>query len=291
MKHKFPYGTGVALITPFKSDYSIDFTSLGRIIDFNLNNGVDYLVVLGTTGESVTLSYDEKKSIYDFVVKHVNDRVPLVAGIGGNHTLEVVEQIKNFNKDGYSAILSVSPYYNKPSQEGIYQHYMKIAEHSDLPIILYNVPGRTSSNISMETCLRLAQASTKFIAVKEASGNLSQIMHIIKDKPAHFSVISGDDNLTLPMISIGAIGVISVVAQALPRSYSSMVNEALRGNIERAKVIHYEMLNAMELFFAEGNPAGIKAALHSLGLCENILRLPLVPVTTALYDKIKKAVS
>jgi 4-hydroxy-tetrahydrodipicolinate synthase len=289
MKNNFPTGTGVALVTPFLSTLEVDYNALANIIDFNIQHGVDYFVVLGTTGESVTLSEKEKDSIYHFVTKHVNKRVPLVAGIGGNNTFDVVEHVKHFNVDGYHAILSVAPYYNKPSQEGIFQHYMKVAENASLPIILYNVPGRTSSNITAETCIRLARASDKFIAVKEASGNFTQIMQIIKHKPSHFTVISGDDNLTLPMMSLGAKGVISVVAQALPKSYSSMVTALLNNDYALAQSLHYQMLDAMEYLFAEGNPAGIKAALHAKALCENILRLPLVPVSVGLYDKIKKS--
>ncbi len=291
MKNIFPFGTGVALITPFTSGKEIDFHALARIIDFNIENGVDYFIVLGTTGESVTLSESEKKLVFDFVVKHVNQRVPLVAGIGGNNTTEIAEKMMRFDTNGFSAFLSVSPYYNKPTQEGIYQHYMELEKASALPIIIYNVPGRTSSNISAETCLRLAGSSKKFIAVKEASRNLSQIMIIVNNKPEHFQVISGDDNLTLPMMSIGAIGVISVVAQALPVAFSNMVNDALKHNFLSAQKWHYRMFEAMDLFFAEGNPAGVKAALHTLNLCQNQLRLPLVPVSEGLYQKIKKAVS
>ncbi len=290
MKHTFPTGTGVALVTPFNTNKEIDYRSLGKIIDFNIQNGVDYLVVLGTTGESVTLTHDEKDEIFRFVSSHVNSRVPLVAGIGGNNTAEVVTQMKNFAITGYSAFLSVSPYYNKPTQEGLYQHYMELERFSPLPIILYNVPGRTSSNVAAETCIRLANKSQKFIAVKEASGNLTQIMNIVKHKPAHFHLISGDDNLTLPMMCLGAVGVISVVAQALPALFSKMVDEALKHDYINARKEHYQMLEAMDLFFAEGNPAGVKAALYTLGLCANELRLPLVSASESLFQKIKKAV-
>jgi 4-hydroxy-tetrahydrodipicolinate synthase len=279
------------LITPFTLNNEIDFDALGRIIDYNIQNGIDYLVVLGTTGESVTLSESEKQLVFDFVVKHVDKRVPLVAGIGGNNTYEISKKMQSFNTSGYAAFLSVSPYYNKPTQEGIFRHYLELEKVSDLPIIIYNVPGRTASNVNFDTCIRLANSSKKFIGVKEASGNFSQIMYLIHNKPEHFHIISGDDNLTLPMISIGAVGVISVVAQALPRAYSSMVNDALNQNFSSARKLHYNMLEVMELFFAEGNPAGVKAALHHLGLCENYLRLPLVNVSEGLYHKIKKAVS
>ncbi|MCY7409899.1 MAG: 4-hydroxy-tetrahydrodipicolinate synthase, partial [Chitinophagales bacterium] len=260
-----------------------------KLINFNIENGINYFVVLGTTGESVTLSKEEKKSIWRFIAEKVNSRVPLIAGIGGNNTSHVEEDIKEFDTKGYDAILSVSPYYNKPSQEGIFQHYIKLAAASPLPIIIYNVPGRTASNISAETILRLAKSSDKFIGVKEASGNISQIMHIIKDKPRDFLVISGDDLITLPMISFGAVGVISVVAQAIPKKFSAMVDASLKGNFAEAKELHYQLMNCMELFFEEGSPSGVKAALNILGYCENVLRLPLVKTSEILYEKIKCA--
>jgi 4-hydroxy-tetrahydrodipicolinate synthase len=284
-------GTGVALVTPFKKDESIDFNALQKLIEFNIANGINYFVVLGTTGETATLSKEEKKEVYEFAVKAVNGKAKLVAGIGGNNTAEVVKQFENFNIKGYDAILSVSPYYNKPSQEGIYRHYMKLEAAAPLPIIIYNVPGRTASNITAETTLRLANASQKFIATKEASGIFPQIMQIVKHQPPHFRVISGDDIITLPMMSFGAIGVISVVGQAVPKKFSGMVNAALKNDFPSAAKLHLEMLDAMELFFAEGSPPGVKAALHSLGICENVLRLPMVNVSEGLYGKIKNSLN
>ena len=274
------------MITPFKKDGAIDFNALEKLIHFNIDNGVNYFVSLGTTGETATLGKDERKEVWKFTAKAVNGKVPLVAGIGGNNTAEVVGTIKEFHEAGFDAILSVSPYYNKPTQEGIYQHFMKIAEAAPLPVILYNVPGRTSSNISAETTIRLAKASEKFIGMKEASGNFAQCMHIVKEKPANFLVISGDDIITLPMIGFGMDGVISVVGQAFPKDFSAMVKEALNGNFTEAKRLHYKLLDFMEWFFAEGSPGGVKAALHYLGICENVVRLPLVPVSETLYQKI-----
>lgn len=282
------YGTGVAIITPFKKDLSIDFDALKKLIDFNIENGINYFVSLGTTGESATLTNEEKRSVWDFTVKCVNGRVPLVAGVGGNNTATVVSNLKSFSLQGFDAVLSVSPYYNKPSQEGIFQHFMSIAEASPLPVIIYNVPSRTGSNISAETTLRLANASSKFIGIKEASGNLVQCMHIAKEKPADFLLISGDDIITLPMMSFGAAGVISVVAQALPKNFSCMVQQCLNGNYGEASALQFKLMEAMELFFAEGSPAGVKACLHAMGICDNVLRLPLVPVSEALYARLKK---
>ena len=287
-KPKFT-GTGVALITPFKQDRSIDFAALEKLIHFNIENGIDYFVVLGTTGESVTLSSEEKTEVWKFVAKTVSEKVPLVAGIGGNNTEKIAAETCQFSIAGYDAILSVSPYYNKPSQEGIYQHFMRLQEESKLPIILYNVPGRTSSNITWETTVCLANASSKFIGIKEASGQFGQIMQIVKNKPRDFLVISGDDLITLPLMSFGVCGVISVVAQATPRAFSSLVNAALKNDFVAATRHHLSLLDAMELFFSEGSPAGVKAALHSLGICENVLRLPLVSVSASLYAKISES--
>ena len=281
-------GTGVALITPFKQNGPIDFSALERLIHFNIDNGVNYFVSLGTTGESVTLSKKEKHEVWNFTAKVSDKKVKLVAGIGGNNTQEIIESLHEFNPHGYDAILSVSPYYNKPSQEGIYQHFMKIAEHAPLPIILYNVPGRTSSNMNAETTLRLAKANEKFIGVKEASGNFGQIMRIVKERPTdNFFVISGDDLITLPLMGFGCDGVISVVGQAFPKEFSTMVDEALKGNFSIAQQYHFKLLDFMEWFFAEGSPAGVKAAITHLGICENVLRLPLVPVSETLYKKIQ----
>jgi len=282
-------GTGVALITPFQKDGAIDFNALEKLIHFNIDNGVDYFVVLGTTGESATLSSQEKNDVWKFVAKISSGKIPLVAGIGGNNTMKIAEEMKSFSIAGYDAILSVSPYYNKPSQEGIYQHFMMLHDASPLPIIIYNVPGRTSSNINAETTLRLANASKKFIAIKEASGNFLQIMQIVKSKPKDFLVISGDDLITLPLISFGVAGVISVVAQAFPKDFSLMVKAALNRNFEEAGKLHLKLLDFMYMFFTEGSPAGVKAALNILGICENILRLPLVPVSEELLSKIKSS--
>jgi 4-hydroxy-tetrahydrodipicolinate synthase len=260
---------------------------LKKLIDFNIENGINYFVSLGTTGESATLTNDEKRAVWDFTVNCVNSRIPLIAGVGGNNTATVVNNLKSFSLQGFDAVLSVSPYYNKPSQEGIFQHFMSIGEASPLPVIIYNVPSRTGSNITAETTLRLANASSKFIGIKEASGNLVQCMHIAKEKPADFLLISGDDIITLPMMSFGAAGVISVVAQAFPKNFSCMIQQCLNGNYGEASAWQFKLIEAMELFFAEGSPAGVKACLHSLGICENVLRLPLVPVSESLYARLK----
>lgn len=288
----FPFtGTGVALVTPFKKSESIDFDALGRIIDYNISNGVNYFAVLGTTGESATLTKKEKEEVFSFVSSHVNGRVKLLAGLGGNNTNELVDALESFTHKGYDAVLSVSPYYNKPSQEGIYQHYKKLSAASPLPIILYNVPGRTGSNMTAETVLKLANEHENIIAVKEASGNISQAMQIIKHQPKHFNLVSGDDNITLPLMSVGAVGVISVVAQAFPKVFSKMMNKALEGDYNKASKHHYRLLDSMELFFTEGSPGGVKAALHKLGLCDNVLRLPLVQASKGLYEKISHQVN
>lgn len=286
MNHTKLQGTGVALITPFKPDSSIDFDALDRLIHFNIENGIDYFVSLGTTGETATLSKQERNEVWKFTAKSVNGKVPLVAGIGGNNTAEVVDTVKQFQQAGYEAVLSVSPYYNKPTQEGIYQHFMRVAEAAPLPVILYNVPGRTGSNVTASTTIRLAKASERFIGVKEASGNFAQCMHIVKEKPKDFLAISGDDLLTLPLIGFGFTGVISVVAQAFPKEFSMMVNEALKGNFSDAQQYHFKLLDYMEWFFEEGSPGGVKAALSILHICENIVRLPLSPVSDPLFQRI-----
>lgn len=284
-------GTGIALVTPFDTNREIDFPSLERIVKYNINNGIDYLVVLGTTGESVTLTKNEKKEVVRFVLKTANGRLPVVLGIGGNNTHEILEQFEHTDFNGIDAILSVSPYYNKPSQEGIYQHYRELAGNSPLPLILYNVPGRTGTNMSAATTLRLANEVENIIAIKEASGNFAQIMEILHHKPDHFNVISGDDLFTLPLITLGAIGVISVTAQAVPAVFSNMVRKALAGKTDEARKLHYQMLGLMNALFADGSPGGIKAALEILGLCGNILRLPLVPVNSQVYSLIKQYLS
>ena len=279
-------GTGVAVVTPFNSNGSVDYTSLEKIINHLIYGGVEYLVILGTTGETATLSEEEKSSIWKFVSEKNQGRVPLVAGIGGNNTAHVVEQLNAFDTKGYDAILSVSPYYNKPSQEGIFLHYMEVMKASKLPIIIYNVPGRTGSNITAETILRLASASKKFIGVKEASGNLSQITRIIQNKPKDFFVISGDDNLTLPMMSFGVDGVISVSANAYPRQMSDMVRAALKNDFQNASTFYNQVFEFTEAIFAESSPAGIKVALNKLNLCENVLRLPAVVASAGINQRI-----
>ncbi len=282
------YGTGVAMVTPFKADGSVDFPGLKKLIDHIIDGGVEYLVSLGTTGETATLTKEEKQDIWDFTIETVAGRVPLVAGIGGNNTAEIEETLRNFNPEGFDAILSVSPYYNKPSQEGIYQHYKAIAEASPLPIILYNVPGRTGSMVSAETIIRLANDFKNIIAVKEASANFDQFNKIAKEKPEDFMLISGDDPITLPMIALGAVGVISVVGNALPKAFSTMVRMCLAGNFVEAQPLHYSLLEFTNLCFVEGNPAGVKSALKQLKVCDDYLRLPLVPVSSTTKDKIVK---
>jgi 4-hydroxy-tetrahydrodipicolinate synthase len=272
-------GTGVALITPFKKDFSIDFNALGNIVDHAISGGVEYLVALGTTGESVTLTHDEKKQVYAFIAERAKGKVPCVAGIGGNNTAEVVATIKSFDFTGFDAILSVSPYYNKPTQEGIFQHFMAVQENCPVPIILYNVPGRTGSNMNAATTLRLANASDNFVAIKEASGMPEQFMDLLNEKPADFDIISGDDNLTLPFLAMGMTGVISVIGQAYPQKFTSMVRLGLDGKFEEARQIHYNLYNLMKGIFIEGNPGGVKYVMNKMGLCENIVRLPLAPIS------------
>ncbi|MBC8601318.1 4-hydroxy-tetrahydrodipicolinate synthase [Parabacteroides acidifaciens] len=280
-------GMGVALITPFKEDESVDYEALGRLVDYQLQNGTDYLVVLGTTAETPTLTEEEKKNIVDLVVTKVSGRIPIVLGLGGNCTRSIVEKLKNDNFDGIDAILSVVPYYNKPSQEGIYQHYKAIAEATTLPIVLYNVPGRTGVNMTAETTLRIAREFKNVIAVKEASGNITQMDDIIKNKPANFSVISGDDGITFPLITLGAVGVISVIGNAFPREFSRMVRLALAGDYNSARTIHHSFTELFNLLFVDGNPAGAKSMLNAMGFIENKLRLPLVPTRITTFEKIR----
>ncbi len=279
-------GTGVALITPFDNLGQVDFNSLTNLLEHVITNGVDYLVVLGTTGESVTLNKQEKKQVIEHVIKINNARLPIVLGLGGNNTHEIIDQIQETDFSGIQAILSVSPYYNKPTQEGIYQHYKAIAEKCPLPIILYNVPGRTASNLLPETTLRLANDFKNIVAIKEASGNIEQVMKIIHHKPKDFLVISGDDSLTLPMIACGASGVISVVANAYPKEFSNLVNSSLDGDFESARVNHYHLLEIIETLFVEGNPAGVKAALKILKITNDGLRLPLVNVSANTFNRL-----
>jgi 4-hydroxy-tetrahydrodipicolinate synthase len=273
------YGTGVAMVTPFHDNGQVDYNGLDKLINYLIDGGVEYLVSLGTTGESATLNNEERKQVWAFTAKAVNGRVNLVAGIGGNNTHEVVEQIKQFDSKGYDAILSASPHYNKPTQEGIYQHYKAIAENSTLPVILYNVPSRTGSNISADTVVRLARDFKNIIGIKEASGNIDQINQIMRDKPENFLMISGDDPVTLPMIALGAAGVISVIGNALPRQTSDMVRLSLDFNFKVSQKMHSALINFTRLMFTEGSPAGVKTALKHLGICGDILRLPLVQVS------------
>lgn len=281
------HGTGVAIITPFKSDRSVDHAALKTVIDHMINGGVEYIVSLGTTGESAALHDDEKKAVWDTTISHVNKRVPLVAGIGGNNTSEVLNDLKKFDSNGFDAVLSVCPYYNKPTQEGIYQHYKAIAEESTLPIILYNVPGRTGVNMIAETTLRLAYDCKNVIAMKEASGNFDQFNKIIKDKPEDFLFISGDDAIALPLISMGAVGVISVIGNALPGIFSTMVRMCLDGKFIEAQPLHHSLTEFISLCFVEGNPGGVKSAMKMMGICEDYMRLPLVKISDQTEYKIK----
>jgi 4-hydroxy-tetrahydrodipicolinate synthase len=279
-------GTGVALVTPFTKTNEVDYKALGNIIEHCIGGGVEYLVALGTTGESVTLTKEEKKKIYTFVAQQAKGRVACVAGIGGNHTAEVVDTIKQFKVKGYEAILSVSPYYNKPNQEGIYQHYKAVSAATPLPIILYNVPGRTGSNMLASTTLRIAKECKNVMAIKEASGNGEQFMDILAAKPKGFNVISGDDNLTLPYLSMGMCGVISVIANAYPKEFSTMVRLGLNGNFDEARVLHYKLYDLMKAIFLDGNPGGIKYVMSKMKLCNNIVRLPLSPVNKATQQRL-----
>lgn len=278
---------GVALITPFKDDESIDFDALSRLIEYQIQNGIDYLVVLGTTAETPTLTEEEKNEVLSFVVERVKDRVPVVLGLGGNNTRAIVDRLKTETFPGVDAILSVVPYYNKPSQEGIYQHYKAIASATKLPVILYNVPGRTGVNMTAETTLRLAREFENIVAIKEASGNITQMDDIIKNKPKDFMVISGDDGITFPLITLGAVGVISVIGNAFPREFSRMVRLALQGDYANALLIHHKFTELFELLFVDGNPAGVKSILSSMGYIRNQLRLPLVPTRITTYEKIR----
>ncbi|MEL4308757.1 4-hydroxy-tetrahydrodipicolinate synthase [Joostella sp. CR20] len=279
-------GTGVALVTPFREDLSVDVEALINIVNHVIAGGVEYLVVLGTTAESATLTKEEKELVKQTIVKANNKRVPLVVGVGGNNTAEVVNELKTSDLSAFDAILSVSPYYNKPTQEGIYQHFKAIAEASPLPIILYNVPGRTGSNVLPKTIIRLANEFKNIIGVKEAAGDIVQAMRLIKDKPKDFLVISGDDMITLPMILAGGAGVISVIGQGLPKEFSAMVRYALRGNLDDANQIHFQLMDIIDYIFEEGNPAGIKAVFENLNLSTAKVRLPLVEASLSLKEKI-----
>jgi 4-hydroxy-tetrahydrodipicolinate synthase len=282
------HGTGVALVTPFKADGSVDFEGLKNLINYLIDGKVEYLVSLGTTGEASTLNKDEKKKIWEFTAEINNRRLPLVAGIGGNDTLAVAKDMKEFDIAGYDAILSASPYYNKPTQEGIYQHYKYLSESSALPIFLYNVPGRTASNMTSHTTCRLANDFKNIIGMKEASGSFDQFNQIMRDKPKDFLLISGDDPVALPMISLGAVGVISVIGNALPRQLSDMIRLCLRGDYNTALPLHLDLIEFTRLMFIEGNPAGVKAALKHSGVCGDHVRLPLVNVSEELLNEIIK---
>lgn len=284
-------GMGVALITPFREDDSIDFDALVRMVDYLLQNNADFLCVLGTTAETPTLSEEEKKLVKQTVVERVNGRIPILLGVGGNDTRSLVRQLKTDDFTGIDAILSVVPYYNKPSQEGIYQHYKAIAEATALPIVLYNVPGRTGVNMTAETTLRLARDFKNVIAIKEASGDIAQMDDIIKNKPSHFDVISGDDGITFPLITLGAVGVISVIGNAFPREFSRMTRLALQGDFQNALLIHHRFTELFKLLFVDGNPAGVKSMLNAMGMIENKLRLPLVPTRITTFEAIRKVLS
>lgn len=281
-------GTGVAIVTPFTAKGAIDFPALTKLVEHLIKGRVEYIVVMGTTGETATLSKEEKQQVIEHIVKVNKKRLPLVLGVGGNNTAEIVEQLKKDKLSDFDAILSVSPYYNKPSQEGIYQHYKAISKASPLPIILYNVPGRTASNVAWDTTIRLAKEFKNIIAVKEASGNMEQIMKIIKHRPDNFLIISGDDNLTLPIIASGGDGVISVVANAYPKDYSDMVRSALVHDLKTAQKLHYKLMEITEQLFADGNPGGVKVVLAQKKITLATVRLPLVEPNDSVKAKLKK---
>lgn len=284
-------GTGVALVTPFKKDFSVDTEALKRIVRYNIDGGVEYLVVLGTTAESATLSKEEKELVIQTIIDENAGNLPLVLGVGGNNTQEVVKELKTRNLSAFAAILSVSPYYNKPTQEGIYQHFKMIAENSLVPVILYNVPGRTASNMLPQTVLRLANDFKNIIGIKEAAGDIVQAMKLIQNKPEGFLVISGDDMITLPMVLAGGSGVISVIGEGFPKEFSEMVRLGLQGKVKEAYALHYKLADSIDMIFEQGNPAGIKEVFKHLGLSENTVRLPLVNVNQDLSDRLKTFIS
>lgn len=279
-------GLGIALVTPFASDGSVDYHVLNKLLDYQLKNGADFFCILATTGETPTLTKDEKQRIKEIVVEKAGDRVPILMGCGGNNTADVVNELQTADFSGIDGILSVCPYYNKPSQEGLYQHFKAIAAATSLPVVLYNVPGRTGVNLKAETTVRLARDCENIVAIKEASGSLEQVDEIIKNKPDGFDVISGDDALTFPMIACGAAGVISVIGNALPKEFSRMIRLEMKGEIESARKIHHKFTDLFNLLFVDGNPAGVKAMLHEMGMIENVLRLPLVPTRLTTMQKI-----
>ncbi|WP_343624390.1 4-hydroxy-tetrahydrodipicolinate synthase [Flavobacterium lindanitolerans] len=283
-------GTGVALVTPFKKDFSVDVEALKRIVNYQIDNGIDYMVVLGTTGEPATMNKEEKELVIKTVKETNNGRLPLVLGVGGNNTAEVVEELKTRDFTGFKAVLSVSPYYNKPTQEGIYQHFKAIAEASPLPVILYNVPGRTGSNMLPSTVIRLANDFKNVVAIKEAAGDIVQAMKLIQGKPKDFLVISGDDMVTLPMVLAGGAGVISVIAEGFPKEFSKMVRLGLDRKVDEAYGLHYQIADSIDMIFEQGNPAGVKEIFKVLGLSENTVRLPLVNVNEDLAGRIEQFV-
>lgn len=289
MQNKF-LGTGVALVTPFTSEMNVDHDALAELVDYNIENGIEYLVISGTTGESVTITKQEKKEIVQTVHKINNGRVPMVLGIGGNNTEAVIEEIKTTDLSIFDAILSVSPYYSKPTQEGIFQHFKAVANACPVPIIIYNVPGRTSSNILPETTVRIAKACSNVIAVKEACNNVGQYLRLLKIKPKDFMVISGDDDLALGVTLAGGSGVISVIGQAFPKEFSEMIRLGLAGKAKESYALHYKLMDATAAIFSENNPAGIKGLLNVLGLCNDLVRLPLVPATKELKERLEMVV-
>ena len=290
MIHNIFRGLGIALVTPFKSDGSIDIDALNRLVEYQIKGGADFLCIMGTTAETPTLTSEEKWMLKQHLVERVAGRVPILMGCGGNSTASVVNELKTRDWSGIDGILSVCPYYNKPSQEGIYQHYKAVANATTLPIILYNVPGRTGVNMTAETTLRLANDVENIVAIKEASGNIAQMDDIIKNKPRNFDVISGDDGITFPLITLGAVGVISVIGNALPAEFSRMVRLALKGEYRTSLSIHHKFTELFSLLFVDGNPAGVKAMLSEMGLIENQLRLPLVPTRLKTMEKISMIV-
>ena len=280
-------GTGVALVTPFKDNFEVDYDALGKLIDFVIGNGVDYVVTLGTTGETPVLSSAEKTGIIQFTFDKVNDRIPVVVGVGGNNTSEVIHDLQTFPLKKAAAVLSTSPYYNKPSQRGIYEHYKAVAQASPKPVIVYNVPGRTGINISADTTIALANEVENIAGIKEASGLMVQCMNILRDRPENFLVVSGDDHITLPLIACGMDGVISVAANCFPKVFSDMVRFSLKGDFASARPLHFKCLKGNDLLFEENNPAGVKAFLYELGIIKNVLRLPLVPLSNSVHQKVK----
>ncbi len=281
-------GLGIALITPFTPDGQVDYKSLIRLVEYQLNNGADFFCILATTGETPTLTEDEKQKIKDTVVSLVGGRVPILMGCGGYNTAAIVEELHTRDFKGIDGILSVCPYYNKPSQEGLYQHFKTIAAATSLPVVLYNVPGRTGVNMKAETTVRLAHDCENIVAIKEASGNLEQVDEIIKNKPKSFDVISGDDALTFPMVSCGAVGVISVIGNALPKEFSKMIRLQMKGEYDPARKIHHRFIDLFSLLFVDGNPAGVKAMLHEMGYIDNVLRLPLVPTRISTLQRMSE---